>query len=94
MSHALKRRRIDAYNSMTTKSSHLEPSARKTPKITIFPETILPITVLNATTPQELSYALLTTNKTLFTKQEVIAIVSNLDNMYQPRFPEPCEYIN
>ena len=50
--------------------------------------------ILNAGSPEQLYYAILTSNKSLFTKQELLTIIAKVDQMYKPTFPEPCEYIN
>ncbi len=84
---SLKRRRLDNGDAIS-QSQH-------SPQISMpAPDVSLPVTILHAQNPQDLSYAILTADKALFTKHELLTIVAKLDHMYQPQFPEPCEYIN
>lgn len=54
----------------------------------------LPGTVLYATSPQELSYAILTGDKIYYSKQELLMIINRLDKMLSPQFNKDCVYIN
>ena len=95
-----KRRRLDDGNVENTFISPLmdQQSSQRQRKIpNIKPQTapeMLPNQILYAQTPQDLSYAILTTDKVLYTKQELLTIIAKLDHMYKPQFPEPCDYIN
>jgi hypothetical protein len=98
---SLKRRRLDNGDAKSTfATSQSDQRLRKIPhqqsaQVSMpAPEVSLPVSFLHAQSPQDLSYAILTTDKALFTKQELLIIVAKLDHMYQPQFPEPCEYIN
>jgi hypothetical protein len=98
---SIKRRRLDNGDAKSTfVDNQPDHHSRKipyqqSPQVSMpAPEVSLPVSVIHAQSPQDLSYAILTTDKALFTKQELLTIVAKLDHMYQPQFPEPCEYIN
>ncbi len=48
---------------------------------------------LDVTSPQELAYLVLTSDKILYTKQEVLDIISRLNQMFSPKFDGECPYI-
>jgi hypothetical protein len=54
-------------------------------------EETVPITT--AETPQDLVYAILTSKKEYFSKQELLEIITKLDAMQRPTFPYECSYI-
>ena len=58
------------------------------------PQITIPIKILDAQTPQDLVHAILTANKAQYTKQELLVIIGKIDQMLQPKFTDPCPYIN
>lgn len=87
---SVKRRRY-----YTTKNNSRMTFQRGAETVTtsLFPETTIPTTILYSQTPQDLLYAILSTEKAYFTKQELLTILSKLDKMYQPQFDGECSYI-
>ncbi len=57
-------------------------------------EVNLPVQILYAGSPQDLAYAILTSDKVYFTKQDLLTIVNKLDCMLCPKFVGSCTYIN
>ena len=54
----------------------------------------IPKSVVNSQTPQELTYTILTSGKSIYKKEEVLTIIGKMDNMLSPKFPTNCDYIS
>ncbi len=57
------------------------------------PEVTIPVPILYAESPQDLAFAILTSNKFVYTKQELLLIVNKMQQMLAPKFDEDCSYI-
>lgn len=94
----LKRRRLDKHTSIPTAFQISSAENTHIPYQAVIsspsPIVSLPLSIIHASTPQELGYAILTTDKINFTKQELLAIFSQIEKMYNYPFTDPCEYIN
>ena len=62
--------------------------------IDMAPNVTLPLPVLGASTPEELCYAIIKSDKSHYSKQELLVLFGRLEQMMQPKFGENCSYIN
>ena len=93
-----KKRRLDANRVEETFPTTIDYGSRKLPmkgSVSVpSAEVTLPMHILHSQTPQDLTYAILTSDKTIFTKQELLIILGKHDHMLQPKFSDSCEYIS
>jgi len=90
----LKKRRLDNGIAIGTFISRDFGRDRKLPIPMREPVLQTNVQILHSQSPQDLIYAIQTSDKTLFTKQELLDIITKLHHMYNPQFPEPCTYIS
>ncbi len=75
---------------MITDNPPIQSSTRPTQ---LSPSVILPQKVAHATNPQDLVYAILTSEKVYYSKQELLMIIGRVDQMLSPKFDGECTYI-
>ena len=54
----------------------------------------VPVSILSSQTPQDLAFAVITNEKPLYTKQELLLIIAKLNKMLNPQFERECTYIS
>ncbi len=79
--HCDKRRKLGTWDSVVT----------NTEQARVHKATSAPVRIYQS--PPDLAYAVLTSDKTLYSKQEVLEIISMLSHMFDPKFEGECSYI-
>ena len=56
--------------------------------------TTMPTAVIFSNSPQEMVYAVLTGEKCIYSKQDVLTLINKLVSLYPDRFSGDCSYIS
>ncbi len=85
----LKRRKLNSGD-----DAPQQPSTFNTGQVTMpTPEVTIPVPILYAESPQDLAFAILTSDKFVYTKQELLLIVNKMHQMLAFKFDGECSYI-
>lgn len=85
-----KKRRLNTGDAFITQ---LQPVKIQYSPVQFTPNPI-PTPVVNAQTPQDLTYSVLTSGKDTYKKEEVLTIIGKMDKMLAPKFSPDCDYIS